>query len=66
MRRQETLNAAARVKGSKNRLSALAGIEVKTRNGLRANLSASIGRSAVDITGTGGADVVGVRRHHPS
>jgi uncharacterized protein (UPF0264 family) len=54
------------VKGSKNRLSALAGIEVKTRNGLRANLSASIGRNAVDITGTGGADVVGVRRHHPS
>ena len=37
---------------SKNRASAVASIEVKTRNGLRSNSTASIGRNAVDTTGT--------------
>ena len=40
--------------GEKKRVSAVASIEVKTRNGLRSNSSASIGRNAVDTTGTGG------------
>ncbi len=38
---------------SKKRGSAVASIEVNTRNGLRASSSASMGRNAVDTTGTG-------------
>ena len=45
----------ARKSGEKKRASAVASIEVNTRNGLRANWSASIGRNAVDTTGTGDA-----------
>ena len=44
-----------RSSGSKNRLSAVARTEVKTRKGLTANSSESIGRNAVDTTGTGDA-----------
>ena len=43
-----------RSSGEKKRVSAVASIDVNTRNGLRASSSASIGRNAVDTTGTGG------------
>ncbi len=36
----------------KNRRSAVTSIDVKTRNGLRASSDRSIGRNAVEITGT--------------
>jgi hypothetical protein len=45
----------SRKSGEKNRASAVASIEVNTRNGLRANSPVSIGRNAVDTTGTGEA-----------
>ncbi len=49
---------------AKNRASAVASIEVNTRKGLRASSSASIGRNAVDTTGTGGVPRAG-RRSRP-
>ena len=47
-------NASSRswVAASKNRRSSVTSIEVKTRNGLRASSSVSVGRKAVDTTGT--------------
>ena len=41
--------------GEKKRASPVASVEVNTRNGLRANWSVSIGRNAVETTGTGDA-----------
>ena len=41
------------IAGRRSAASAVASIEVNTRNGLRASSSASIGRNAVETTGTG-------------
>ena len=51
--RRGSVSTLARRSASKNRASAVASIDVNTRKGLRSNSIASMGRNAVDTTGTG-------------
>ena len=55
--RRASRNRSTRVRNSglKKRVSAVASIEVNTRKGLRSNSVDSMGRNAVDTTGTGDA-----------